>query len=233
MSLHAIYGFLNTRIRWWMQWYNWLKLTCINRQHNCDKNQGQGVQTFTHQTKMIKASVGLDYFCLKCGLVLFSVWVKCSGGFLICFKQSLSFVSHWEVMKLVCFTQGHIVGGFSMFTEKMLFLWLVETKVVCFMQIYLFGVCFDQIWSLMQFSITSPHVTSCPFVYICFALLDSILTPWKRHNSKINGSHAGSAHFSLLEKPKLFPLNLHKLACSQGIHHCDPLIPKISLLFTF
>ena len=142
VSLHASYGFLNTRIHWWMQQYNWLKVTGINRQHNCNKNQGQGALTFTHQTKMIKASVGLDYFCLKCGLVLFSVWVKCSGGFLICFKQSLSIVSHWEVMKLVCFTQGHIVGGFSTFTEQVLFLWLVEMKVVCFMQIYLFGVCF-------------------------------------------------------------------------------------------
>ena len=51
VSLHASYGFLNTRIRWWTQWYNLLKVTGINRQHNCNKNQGQGAQTFTHQLK--------------------------------------------------------------------------------------------------------------------------------------------------------------------------------------
>ena len=44
-----------------------------------------------------------------------------------------------------------------------------------------------RIWHLMQYSMTSARATS-----FALLLLDSILTPWKRRNSKINSPRAGS-----------------------------------------
>ena len=92
-------------------------------------------------------------------------------------------------------------GGSLVFTEQMLFLPLVEIKVVredsASWKLTSLVVVSHHIWPLTQISMTSACATSVSLFTFALFLLDTILTPWR---GVIQKSIARmQAHFSLLD----------------------------------